>query len=348
MSIVREEDADLEANDHSSAADLQSEGSSVVHDSGPSALLSPIPRHPHTFKDHLQPKPWKSVSSARSSISSASSTASRQTVDVPPLIPHSQSSGYSTLLMPRTVYTPSKHPERIGDFVDLAKTGIVGTTMSTISVTRHGAETIARRSRRVSLPQILKTGGGSRSFDLPEHLKGRVPNPVSFSNITPPPTKVQSHQVLVQVWCVALEGLDVLLTWDRAKTPDGYGFIPGRGFLGKAMECGNSVSNIRRGDWVMGVLDVGKVRCGRLRTMPFLTSRILHSAALSRNSLWLIGIDSLDHQHRVHSVWSSSPSLRSPVSPLTERYRQFRDKYTVVACSYYRRTMVLEHSFVRS
>jgi len=264
MSILREEDGDLEASDYSSTADLQTEGSSMVHESGPSGLAS------HTFKEQeLQPKRRKSVSSARSSVSGASSTASRQTVDVPPLIPHSQSSGYSTLLMPRTVYTPSKHPERVGDFVDLAKSGIVGTTMSTISVTRHGAETIARGRRRMSLPHILKSGSGSRSFDLPEHLKGSVPNPVSFSNITSPPTKVQSHQVLVQVWCVALEGLDVLLTWDRAKTPDGYGFVPGRGFLGKAMECGGSVSNIRRGDWVMGVLDVGKVRCESGGQCPF-------------------------------------------------------------------------------
>lgn len=262
MSIVREEDGDVEASDCSSAA-LQTEGSGMVHESGSSGLASPIPSHVHTSKDQLQPRRWKSVSSARSSISSASSSASRQTVDVPPLIPHSQSSGYSTLLMPRTVYTPSKHPERVDDFVDLAKTGIVGTTMSTISVTRHGAETIARRARKMSLPHILMPGSGRRSFDLPEHLKGGVPNPVSFSNITPPPTKVQSHQVLVQVWCVALEGLDILLTRDRAKTPDGYGFVPGRGFLGKAMECGSSVSSIRRGDWVMGVLDVGKVRYKR-------------------------------------------------------------------------------------
>ena len=264
MSIVREEDGDLEGSDYTSAANSRTEGSDMVHGSGPSGLASPIPRHVHTFNDQVQPRRWKSLSSARSSISGASSTASRQTVDVPPLLPHSQSSGYSTLLMPRTVYTPSKHPERVNDVVDLAKTGIVGTTMSTISVTRHGAETIARRGRRMSLPHILKPSSGSRSFDLPEHLKGGVPNPISFSNITPPPTKVQSHQVLVQVWCVALEGLDVLLTLDRAKTPDGYGFIPGRGFLGKAMECGGSVSSVKRGDWVMGVLDTGKVRCERL------------------------------------------------------------------------------------
>ena len=348
MSMVREEDGDVEASDYSSSAALQTEGSDMAHETGSSGLASPVPRHVHTSKDHTQLKRWKSVSSARSSTSSASSTASRQTVDVPPLIPHSQSSGYTTLLMPRTVYTPSKHPERVDDFVDLAKTGIVGTTMSTISVTRHGAETIARRARRMSLPHILKSGSGSRSFDLPEHLKGGVPNPVSFSNITPPPTKVQSHQVLVQVWCVALEGLDVLLTRDRAKTPDGYGFVPGRGFLGKAMECGSSVTSIRRGDWVMGVLDVGKVRCERSWSMPVLTWRTLHSVVLSRSSWWSIRNDSLDHQHRVHSVWNSSPSSRSPVSLLTERYRLFQDKYTVVACSYYRRTMVLEHSFVRS
>jgi hypothetical protein len=34
MSIVREEDGDVEASDYSSAADFQTEGSSTVHDSG--------------------------------------------------------------------------------------------------------------------------------------------------------------------------------------------------------------------------------------------------------------------------------------------------------------------------
>ena len=348
MSIVREEDGDVEGSDYPSATTSQTENSSVVRDSSSQEPTPPITRHAQTFKEQVQPRRWKSVSSARSSISGASSTASRQTVDVPPLLPHSQSSGYSTLLMPRTVYTPSKHPGRVDSFVDVAKTGIVGTTMSTISVTRHGAETIARRGKRMSLPNILKPSSGSKSFDLPEHLRRSMPSPVSFSNITPPPTKVQGHQVLVQVWCVALEGLDVLLTRDRAKTPDGYGFVPGRGFLGKAMECGSSVSNIRRGDWVMGVLDVGKVRYERLWTMFLLTGRVLYSAVLSRNSSWSIRNGSLDRQHQVHSVWNSSQSLRSPVSPLTEQYRQFQGRCTVAACSYYRRTMALEHSFARS
>ena len=259
MSMVREEDDDMEGSGYSSA-NSQTEHSGAVHDHHSPELAPPSPRRTHTFKEQLQPRRWKSVGSALSSVSGASFTASRQTVDVPPLLPHSQSSGYSTLLMPRTVYTPSKHPERVSSLVDLVKTGIIGTTMSTISITRYGAESITRRGRKMSLPLILRPGGGSKGFDLPEHLKGNMPSPVSFSSITPPPTKVQSHQVLVQVWCVALEGLDQLLTWDRAKTPDGYGFVPGRGFLGKAMECGGSVSSVRRGDWVMGVLDVGKVR----------------------------------------------------------------------------------------
>ena len=297
MSIVREEDDNVDGSDYSSTANSQTQDSGTVHISSSQEPAPPITGSAHT---QLQPKRWKSVSSARSSISGASSTASRQTVDVPPLLPHSQSSGYSTLLMPGTVYTPSKHPERVNTSVDLTKAGIVGTTMSTISVTRYGAETISRRGRRITLPHILKPGSGSKSFDLPEHLQGSMPSAISFSSITPPPTKVQGHQVLVQIWCVALEGLDVLLTRDQAKTPDGYGFVPGRGFLGKAMECGSSVSSVRRGDWVMGVLDVGKVRYERSWAVLFLTRCIFHSAVLSQSSLWSIRNDSLDRQHQVH------------------------------------------------
>jgi len=83
---------------------------------------------------------------------------------------------------------------------------------------------------------------------------------VSLTSHTPTPCKIQTNQVLVRVCCVALEGLDILLTREKSKNVDGYGFIPGRGFCGRVVEAGSGVLNLRKGDWVMGLLDVAKVR----------------------------------------------------------------------------------------
>ena len=40
------------------------------------------------------------------------------------------------------------------------------------------------------------------------------------------------------------------------------GYIPGRGFVGRVLECGWDVGEevVRKGEWVVGLLDVRKVR----------------------------------------------------------------------------------------
>ncbi len=46
---------------------------------------------------------------------------------------------------------------------------------------------------------------------------------------------------------------------EKAMKTDGFGFIPGRSFVGRAIAVGYEVNGIEKRDWVMGLLDVRKV-----------------------------------------------------------------------------------------
>ena len=107
----------------------------------------------------------------------------------------------------------------------------------------------------------------------PAHLLASLPPPVSLTSHTPPPSKVNSHQVLVQVYAVGIDNLDDLIVSEKAARSDSYGFVPGRSFVGRAVECGFEVNKISKSDWVMGILDVRKVsdRCGFSTFSTFFT-----------------------------------------------------------------------------
>jgi Alcohol dehydrogenase GroES-like domain len=212
------------------------------------------PQRRKSQSDRTRPRPRKGSLATHSESSSSSSTP---TADLPVLVPHAEPTTYSSLVFPRAGYQPSKHPERLTNSVDIVQLGVGSTTMSTISVTKHAAEHL-NRGRKFSFPTRLASPRSS--METPEHLIVGESSIVSLTSHTPTPSKVQTNQVLVQVWCVALEGLDVLLTREKSKNADGYGFVPGRGFCGRIVEIGHGISNLRKGDWVMGLLDVGKVR----------------------------------------------------------------------------------------
>lgn len=74
-----------------------------------------------------------------------------------------------------------------------------------------------------------------------------------------PPSKVQSHQVLVQIYAVGIDILDDLIVSEKSMRNDSYGFVAGRSFVGRAVECGFEVNRVSKSDWVMGILDVRKV-----------------------------------------------------------------------------------------
>ena len=63
----------------------------------------------------------------------------------------------------------------------------------------------------------------------------------------------------MQVYAVAVDGLDDRIITERSARKDCYGFVPGRAFVGRAVEVGFEVNNVIKGDWVVGLLDVRKV-----------------------------------------------------------------------------------------
>lgn len=174
----------------------------------------------------------------------------------------------------------------------------------------------------------------SQSADSPAaettQLRGRVDLPLGFTSYRKPPDYVPSGSVLVQVWGVAVDGVDARLVFGGGtergtatpkrspseqsipptfKTPPstpkrslslrstlgrfgggqaslsqdpnsphspsappgassavgtpaaGVGYIPGRSFVGRILECGWEVGEElgRKGDWVAGLLDLRKV-----------------------------------------------------------------------------------------
>lgn len=214
--------------------------------------------------------------------STRSSSASSSRTILPTPFPVSASdpvvgAGSAPLAHPRAVYTPSKTLDRPASVLDLSKSGLAQPTMSTISIIRG-----AGRGRRVSLSLSLNSsrtslrslgGLSSRNPSITSLVTGPGPSvPLALrlaelegalaltSHITPP-RKVQSSHVIVQVHAVALDALDALIVSERMGKggSEGAGFVPGRSFVGRAVECGFEVSNVSRGDWVIGLADIRKV-----------------------------------------------------------------------------------------
>lgn len=146
--------------------------------------------------------------------------------------------------------------------VDLSRSGLASTTMATIEIVKGSAEAGGRSGGLTrSLSQKLSTRFGSRgrSGRAPSHLTREMLTPLGFCSRISPPTHVPPHHVLVQVWAVGLDSRDAAIVLkDKQSTP---GFIPGRSFVGRAIEVGWEVRGdiVRKGEWVVGLTDVKKV-----------------------------------------------------------------------------------------
>ncbi|TRM68608.1 hypothetical protein BD626DRAFT_394373 [Schizophyllum amplum] len=97
---------------------------------------------------------------------------------------------------------------------------------------------------------------------------------LGFTSHRQPPTFVPASSVLVQVWAVGVDTLDGRLVGvdvdgrcrkaskERAgaERQADIGYIPGRSFVGRILQCGWEVrdEHVRKGDWVVGLLDVRK------------------------------------------------------------------------------------------
>ena len=91
------------------------------------------------------------------------------------------------------------------------------------------------------------------------HLRHNLPPPVDFSSHLKPPTKVGNSQILIQVYAVALDEVDYMTVAGKGRSEVGK-WVPGRSFVGRCLSVGIEEKDIVRGDIVVGLVDVKKVR----------------------------------------------------------------------------------------
>ncbi|SJX61349.1 uncharacterized protein SRS1_10341 [Sporisorium reilianum f. sp. reilianum] len=187
--------------------------------------------------------------SGPSSVSSSSPSASQSALSLASTLPTS---------MPTvpTSYRPNKDPKRFSTNADDLLNN--RTIMQTIAVT-SGA--FASRSKSVVKRKKSADLNGDRrtSADVPDHLQDELSlTTLSMTAHTPPPRKIGSHQVLVQVIAVAIDETDKLLLREKVRAENAFGFVPGRSFCGRIVECGYEVKKMRKGDVVFGLQDSRK------------------------------------------------------------------------------------------
>ncbi|KAH9062033.1 hypothetical protein EDB87DRAFT_1608969 [Lactarius vividus] len=241
---------------------------------------SPPPRTstsaPLTHSNHLTSsshdlRPASQASHARTTVSLAS-----RTVDLPQIptaLDPPPAPGYTTLTLPRATYRPQDPWRALASgHIDLPRDGRAQHTMVSIEVVRGAASGSFLRTglrRRTSGPRMPKKHDLAGALALTSHR--------------PPPSFVPNSHVLVQVHAVGLEGLDRQIISDKLGAnltigKGATGFVPGRGVLGRVVECGLEVSSdiLRKGEWVIGLLDAKK--CGALSEFVLLNRHHLHRA----------------------------------------------------------------------
>lgn len=239
-------------------------------------------------------KPWTANHPASKSTPSLTSSSDRlQKVTIPPTSyinsePGTSSRGttpYTAMTLPRASVLPPAHSTysssvsprssvllnggeilqrlKVEDAykVDLSRSGLAGTTMATIEIVKGTAEAGNRPgglTRSFSQRLSLRLKSRSKSARTPSHLTREMPTPLGFCSHLPPPTHLPPHHVMVQIWAVGLDGRDAAIVLkDKQNVP---GFIPGRSFVGRAVEVGWEVKKdiVKKGEWVVGLMEVKK------------------------------------------------------------------------------------------
>ena len=199
-----------------------------------------------------------------SHVSRSRISLSSRTVELPQF-PSSSSPGpapgHTTLSLPRASYRPEDPWRSLGGgHVNLPRDGRAQTSMVSVEVVRGAASA-----------SFLSSGFRKRNSASPPHKKHDLAGAIALSSHRPPPSFVPNSGVLVKVHAIGLEGLDRQIVLDKLAVSDAGGkgaisFVPGRGVLGRVIECGLEVSSdtLKKGEWVIGLLDAKKVRCHRV------------------------------------------------------------------------------------
>jgi hypothetical protein len=121
-----------------------------------------------------------------------------------------------------------------------------------------------------------RMAAGKRSVNADGGWTLGTSGPLGFTSYRAPPSYVPAGSVLVQVWAVGIDGVDEKLLGgkvggqnesrngggqEKGKGRLEVGYVPGRSFVGRVLECGWEVKEevVRKGEWVVGLLDVRKV-----------------------------------------------------------------------------------------
>lgn len=178
----------------------------------------------------------------------------------------SQHSAASLPAVPQSSYR-ARDPVKSSNAIDdrlYAKT-----TMNTISITsgafRH-SKSLRRKRSSVDVTATADQMSRRGSIDstrqegmLVEELQKTT---MSLTSHTPPPRKLGSTQLLVQMIACSIDEMDRLLLREKIRSENAFGFIPGRSFCGRVMETGWEVKRMRMGDIVFGLQSSRK--CGAL------------------------------------------------------------------------------------
>lgn len=148
----------------------------------------------------------------------------------------------SNLILPLGAYNKQSNPAKSAPDLDARILGLPHATMA--SITLHS------------------------TFDhhnaTPAHLRDQLPPLVEFSSHSKPPGKTGKNQVLVQVYAVAVDQVDVRAVDEKGRGDVGK-YVPGRSFVGRALVVGTDEKEVVRGDVVMGLLDIRKVKKKRFQ-----------------------------------------------------------------------------------
>ncbi|KLT40545.1 hypothetical protein CC85DRAFT_293189 [Cutaneotrichosporon oleaginosum] len=147
-----------------------------------------------------------------------------------------QQNGYTNMVLPKGgSFKPSDPMKAKGP--DLQLLGVPPTSMAAIT-----------------LSSALHTYHLKHESPTPAHLRWTLPPPVDFSTVAPP-QHVSNTQILIQVYAVAVDWLDIAALDEKHKHDVGR-WIPGRSFVGRCITTGVDEKEIARGDVVIGLLDI--------------------------------------------------------------------------------------------
>jgi hypothetical protein len=182
--------------------------------------------------------------SYRSKKSSPLSSSTSAIIPPPPQnasesLPSRATQHYTSLTLPVASYDPISSPKFV-DTVDLTRSGDAQTTIATV-------ETVSG----------LASASVSSFLNL-RRSTPKIPSEptLAFVHHRKPPSQVPPSGLIVQVWAVGLDRLDVHLLHGKSA-----GYIPGRSFLGRVYQSGYEVQDrvAKRGDWIVGLLDIRQV-----------------------------------------------------------------------------------------